>query len=265
MNIKMKKILFLLLAGLLITGNAWANGIDANTSLIMHMDGLDDGTTFSDSSTSSSKGNAAVTATVTTETTGPKWGTAYADFDGSSGYLTYADHADWDITTNWTLDLQVKHTDYTGVERYVGQWEDSGNNCWRLFHIGGVGISFQIRSGAATIVNLAYASPITDSNWHHIAVCKVGNEYGLYLDGTQIKHTSDADMDTFAGSLFMGRPYDATEYFDGGIDELRIQQSNYFGAAPVAELTDTINVPTSAYSAPSVAPTGQIIWIDEIH
>ena len=37
--------------------------------------------------------------------------------------------------------------------------------------------------------------------------------------------------------------------FNGNTDELRIQKSNLFGAAPNVGLTDTIDVPTKAYSA----------------
>lgn len=110
-----------------------------------------------------------------------------------------------------------------------------------------------------------------DTDWHHIAITKVTSagptvEYGIYKDGTQIAYLSDNSTDTFAGPLYMGAnfynsaPYPGT-YFGGNISHTRIQASNIFSASPNAGLTDTITVPTEAYTVAS-APTG---WANTIN
>jgi len=208
-------------------------GLDANTKLLMHMDGSDAGTTFPDSSTATPKGDASVTADVNTVTAVKKWGTASADFDGDSGYLTYADSADWDLvgsnTDDWTIDFWVKHTDHVGNECYICQAEDA-SNYWFIYHIHGSGLIFTVAGGATT--NTGYGGEITDTDWHHVALCKVADEYAIYKDGTQVNYTQDSGTDTFAGDLTLGQIVDSY-WFDGNIDELRIQKSNYFSAAPI--------------------------------
>ena len=171
-----------------------------------------------------------------------------ADFNGSSQYLSTPYSTDWNILTqtNFTIDLWVKHTNYTGVETYVTQWED-GSNFWRLTHQDTTqGIRFEAENDGGGVVDSGSgAYIITDTNWHHVALCKVGDLYALYVDGTQYAYVSDSDTDTYSGGLYVGIRGDASSAtaFDGEMKMLRIQHSNVFGAAPVVGLTDVIKVP----------------------
>lgn len=231
-----KRILYLVLCSFLFSSIAFGAGLDADTKLLMHMEGSDEGTTFSDSSTTNNKGNASVTADVDTEADQKKWSSTSAQFDGDSGYLTYADDADWDFvgsnSDDWTTDMWVKHTDHVSWEYYVSHWEDD-NNYWSLRHYHSSGLRFYVIAdpGPAVIIDTGGGGEITDTNWHHVAACKISDEYACYLDGSQVNYTQDSDTDTFAGSLYMGQR-GAANYFDGYIDELRIQKSNYFTASP---------------------------------
>jgi len=185
--------------------------------------------------------------TATLSTAQKKWGNGSLLLDGDSDNLTVPDHADWDIQTNFTIDLWVKHTDHAGIEDYVNQREDT-TNFWTLRHTHGEGLAFYIQSAGSNIVVCGPAGEITDNDWHHIALCKVGNEYGIYKDGVQVSHTSDSSMDTFTGLLRIGL---LQTYFDGHMDEIRITHANSFSAAPVVGLTDTIIVPTAPHVSDS--------------
>jgi hypothetical protein len=79
-------------------------------------------------------------------------------------------------------------------------------------------------------------------------MCKVGTEYGIYVDGVQLGHDSSSYTNTLNGDLFIGRRGDSSNYLTGWMDEIRIIHSNYFNASPNSGLTDTITVPTSAYA-----------------
>jgi len=224
--------------------------IDSNTKLAMHMDGADAGTTFPDSSTDDPKGNATVTADVNTVTAVKKWGTASADFDGDSGFLQYADSPDWDLMAStiddWTIDFWVKHNDHVGNEEYVAQREND-DNTWGLLHIHGNGIFFFYRENATTRISIS-GGEITDTDWHHIALVKKADEFGIYKDGVQVAYSgSFTNTDTFAGILSIGAT-GATNFLDGYMDELRIQKSNIFSASPNSTPDDTITVPTGPYS-----------------
>ncbi|MDY6862917.1 MAG: LamG-like jellyroll fold domain-containing protein [Thermodesulfobacteriota bacterium] len=233
-------------------GYATPSSVSVATALklLLHCDGADESTTFTDKS-SSVHGNATAggNAQVDTAVTDPWSGNdGVLMLDGTGDYLSYADHADWDISTNWTLDLWVKHnTGEPGAEEsYVCQYEDD-SNCWSLMRGSNESVNFYVWSGGTAIISLGTGiDAITDTNWHHVAVCKVGNEYGLYIDGTQVAYLSDSDTDTFAGTLYVGYQGAGagTLDMDGYIADVRIRRDNHFGAAPVVGLTDTISIPT---------------------
>lgn len=143
-----------------------------------------------------------------------------------------------------TIDLRIKFTDHAGTETIVCHYED-GSNFWALDHVDGSGLRFRIVSGGVDIVSII-GGETTDTLWHHIALVKVGNDYGIYLDGSQVAFVSDSDLDTFTGSLILGN-LSGSNYLDGYIDEFRIRNDNFFDASPVVGLTDTIRVPTFSY------------------
>ena len=196
---------------------------------------------------------AAFSGNTVLSTSASKFGKGSLYFDGSADYIVVPDHDDFDISANWTIDFFVKHSDHVGVECYACQFEDA-NNFWIFTHTHGSGLRFLIGSGGVDIIILGGggAYEITDTNWHHIAVCKVGDEWGIYNDGAIVAYLDDnSAMDTFAGNLHFGERDAASQGvpFQGYMSNIRIQASNVFSAAPDSGLADTITVPTT-YSVP---------------
>jgi len=223
-------------------------GLDSDTKLLLHGDGQDGGKEIIDSGNTGHVVTQNETAQLKTDN--KKWGSSSCYFDGDSDYLSIPDSADWDISTNFTIDFWVKHNNITGLQYYMAQFEDVENR-WILTHSDTAGLRFAIRSANVWIVDFN-GSTITDTNWHHIALCKVGNDYGIYLDGTQGGYLNDSDIDTFAGDLLIGNLASGYSYFfDGYMDEIRIQHSNIFNASPSTGNTDTITVPTTEHSSDS--------------
>ena len=188
-----------------------------------------------------------------------KYGDSSIYFDGSGDYLTAPDSSDWDVfgssSDDWTIDFYVKHSDHVGSETYIGQTEDS-SNYWNIGHYHSGGIWFGVKQGGSWIIDSSdpsYGPEITDTNWHHVALCKVANEYGIYLDGAQGDYVDDSSTDTLSGLLGIGTStWDGTSRdFDGYMDQIRIQSSNVFSASPNVGNTDTITVPTAQPSADS--------------
>jgi hypothetical protein len=181
-----------------------------------------------------------------------KWGDASILFDGTGDGLSIPDNAAWDILsqTNVTIDLWVLHDDHVGAEYYVSQFEDTDNR-WQFLHSGGDGLKFQAVSGGVTILDTGGGGEITDTNWHHVAMCKVGDDYGIYLDGSQVCYVNDNSTDTFAGLLYIGQYGTGAFELDGYADDVRITHTNSFSAAPVVGLTDTITIPTAPHKSDS--------------
>jgi hypothetical protein len=103
-----------------------------------------------------------------------------------------------------------------------------------------------LASGTYTLSNSSVS--ISNNVWYHMAVIKVGNDMGLYLDGTQIAYVSVAGAtNTNLGSMafFNRNDGSATENVAGWMDDMAIFTSNKFSAAPNVGLSNTITVPTA--------------------
>ena len=194
----------------------------------------------------------AITFEVTAQldTAEKKWNSASLLLDGNSDFLSIPDSPNWDIVASnsddWTIDFWVKHTDHVSRETYFDHFED-GLNYWRFEHTHGAGFRFFVVIADSLIIDTGYAGEITDTDWHHVALIKVGSDYGCYLDGTQTNHTDDASIDTLTGNLYIGARGDTVNFFDGHMDEIRIVHSNIFGAAPNNVPDDTFTLPTEAH------------------
>ena len=204
-------------------------GNDANTKLLLHMTGADTSTSFPDTSIGSAAHTVTANGDAQVDTAIKKWGTGSLLLDGTGDYLSIPDSADWDITGSYTLDFQVAHADHVGTETYIAQYEDA-TNLWKLYHINGSGIKFSILGAAP--VDTDFKGEITDTNFHHLAMIKVGDYYGVYKDGNQIGFAWQSATDTFTGSVYIGESGAAADYFAGNMDEIRVQADNYFSAAP---------------------------------
>lgn len=187
-----------------------------------------------------------------TSRTAYKFGNAAAYFDGTDDRVTSPGTSDvFDIanTTDWSFDCFVKFADHTGAETIASQYVDASNS-WVLTHTDGAGFTFVLETLNVSRVTLAAAGEITDTDWHHVALIKVGSDYGLYVDGAQVSHTSVASAYNIAGTFNLGVTTATTNPYAGYIDNVRIKGSNtLFSAAPDAGLTDTITVPAAAEAA----------------
>lgn len=260
------KGIIVILATLLICGIGWA---DDNEKLLCHFNGSDGATATTDSSPQEHTLNN--NNQVQLDTAAYKWGTAASLFDGTSDYWDIADSADWDIvgstSQDYTVDFWVKCANHSGTETFISQVE-SGNNQMYLFRSDTKNIKFSILSGGIPQVQLNTDTDITDTDWHHIALCKVTSagptvEWGIYLDGDQKAYVSDTSTKTLTASLLIGYNPDTGGAFDGHIDELRIYAGNPFNAAPANDDSDTITVPTSEYGGGTPPTTaGQVIIIN---
>lgn len=238
----------------LVQGDCWEKihetylePADPDTKLLIHAEGSDTSTTFYDASPSNHTITANGTAQI--DTAQYKFGSSALLLDGDSDYLSIPDSTDWDIfgsnSDNWTIDFWVKHTDHTGTEYYMSQRQVS--NQWYIAHTHGSGLGAALMISGVWELNLPAGGEITDTNWHHVAFIKVADEYGLYLDGTQVSYLQNSSTHTLSAELQIGARAGAN-FFDGHMDEIRIIHSNAFSGAPNSTPDDTITIPTIAYA-----------------
>ena len=219
---------------------------DLYTKSLLHMDGVDTSTTFTDESgkTWTARGTAQI------DTAQSVFGGASGLFDGNSDWIDTPDHADWQLDGGadanlWTIDTRIRFNgDPSGTNNAVcGQYVDA-DNYWAFRFTSGDNLRFIIRSSASTIVSIDKAWNPADATWYHLAIVKNGTTgYSYYVDGTEIgTPTTDTDpMPDFAAILTVGKETTAgAHYLNGWLDEFRISKG-------VARWTTNFTPPVRAY------------------
>ena len=197
--------------------------IDAATVLLLHCDGSDAATTFTDSSESAHTVTAVGDAQL--DTAQFKFGTASGLLDGSGDYLTIPDHANWDTDGAYTVDFWLRYNASVQTESYfIGQHDHSGAS--------GGGWAVLLNAGVLTVdignTQVIAASPNFLANtWHHVAWTRdsSGNNR-LFVDGNQIGSTViNSDATTSTNLLQIGeQPSTGGKPFNGWLDEIRISK-----------------------------------------
>jgi hypothetical protein len=230
-------------------------GNNVDTKLLLHMNGADESITFIDSRATGTPHTVTAVGNAQIDTAQSVFGGASGLFDGAGDYLSMPDSPDWDVFASsiddWTLDAHIRRIGDGGntSEPIFSQANTTASMYWRFEHHRSRGLRIVVYDSGQIIVT-ADLTPLSNDTWYHIAMCKVGSLYGIYIDGTQVSFVDDSSTLSIAGLFAIGtRPQSSpVAFFNGNIDEARVQKSNYFTASPNVGLSDTIVVPTEEYS-----------------
>ncbi len=214
---------------------------DSYTKLLLHMNGVDGSTTFTDDGntghTVTANGNAQI------DTAQKKFGTGAGLFDGTGDYLSIPDSADWnfgtgDFTIDWWMKFNVlSGNGYKGgIEQYV-----DSNNFFQVstyYYNGKLYLNqFYCKSGGTTIFyyysTLASGEGITGTigiDWNHYTVVRNGGNVHVFINGVEQSMTEGT---TISGKTFpdISAPFtigldtnNGYTFLDGWIDEFRISK-----------------------------------------
>ena len=224
-------------------------GLDNFTKLLLHCDGADTSTTFTDSSfsghTCTPSGNAQM------DTAQSKFGGASVLFDGSGDYVTVADSADWDFGTgDFTIDYWVRFaalgSDRTAIDVNGGD----GNGIWVQYQNAG--------NMRARIVgnDYTFAHSASTDIWYHHAITRSGTNLRMFVGGVQVGTTQTSSDNITGGTIgvLLGRKNGGGDQLSGWLDEVRISKG-------IARWTSTFDVPTAAYRRGSTS----IVFFEEFN
>lgn len=214
----------------------------ANVKLLVHFNGTDASTTFTDSSstgrTLTANGNAQLDTSIV------KYGTAAGLFDGSGDYVsgggTFSDFAFgtgdfcvefWAYRTATKSDAVIIATSTDGSAN--GGWWVNFNNTSLTFASSGVSRISATSVGSA------------DSTWHHWVINRSGTTMRIFKDGIQIATTTNSTSYAAANLRFGGTELNGgfNVWFNGSVDDLRvttgeaIYTTNF--AVPTAQFPDS--------------------------
>ena len=226
----------------------------SSVSLLLHMDGTNGSTTFIDSGPNALAVTAVGSASISTS--GPKWGTGAADFDGNGDSLTIAANSVFAFGTgDFTIEGWFYSRTTGSSQRGMIDFRTtaSGTNGIMLREDGTAGFLVWLNNGTL----LSTATGRIANTWQHVALVRSGTTITLFVDGvSKASATSSADMtdNRFRLSGFVD-VQDATFTYNGKVDDVRI-----------TKVARTISVPTAAfpdlYNPYTTLPvSGAALWL----
>ena len=215
------------------TGSAGEFSNDSNTKLLMHFDGVDGSTTFTDSSSGSHSISGVGGAQL--DTAQKKFGTASLLLDGNSDGLSIPASSDWVYGTgDFTIEWWVRFNDLgsANISFYLNGTHDQSPEIW--VHVnyngGSRNLRYEMLNASGTRVDSDdTAARFTATNtWYHCAITRDGSNMRTYIDGVQVDSNAEAtgSYGKNAQSEFGYRDHGgAQQFLDGWIDEVRFSNT----------------------------------------
>lgn len=220
-------------------------GWDTYTKLMLHFDGANNSTTFTDEIGKVVTRN----GTPVISTAKSVFGGASGLFNGTTDYLTVPDSADWNFGTgDFTIDFWWNPSALPTVNNYqmfYSQYVSATNRVYLscVNSAGAYNLYFLVSSGSDIISVTLPLGTMNTGTWYHIAFVRTGNIFRGFKNGVQIgsDYTNSNAIPDIATTLRVGT-YDGSNYFvNGYIDEFRISKG-------IAHWTTSFTPPVSPYS-----------------
>lgn len=219
-------------------------GNDAATVLLLHCDGTDASTTFTDSAQG---GNAPHTVTVNAnaqvDTAQKKFGTASALFDGTDDYLNLDGDTDFAFGSgDFTIECWVRRNATGAIHMLYDSRPAATQGLYPTIYVNSSDVLLYFTNSADRITG---TTTLSSGQWYHVAVTRSGTSTKLFLNGTQ-EGSTYTDSNTYLNGA--SRPvigasgYSVTILeLNGWIDEVRVSKG-------AARWTANFTPPASPYT-----------------
>ena len=247
---------------------ALADGISASTGMMLHLNGTQNSTTFTDSS---------YNALAITGAGGAVIDTSQYVFGGSSAYLINGAYLNTATLTalkptgSWTYQCRFRFLSNTGAQDPILSMTPSTDQFIILVEHSTYKLNLLLSSNGSSwdIANKTGNTTITTGQWYTLAIVFDGSSYKVYLDGneeTNLSTTSSTKIYQIDTALQVGTNEGRGQYINGWVDEVRYEQraaytSNYTPEA--AEFDYTAGTPSLALQS-SGAQTAKI-WTNGVN
>lgn len=225
----------------------------SSVALLLHGDGTNGSTTFTDNSPTPK--TLSLTGTVEVSTTQSKYGGASLKFTGSASNIYIANQPDLRLNSgDFTIEFEARPDGVSTLQCVIGQRNPSSGFGWQLFFAANGSFYIQCSSGSPNYVQTS-AGVLTASTWQHVAITRQGSTLRLFLNGVLLTTNTTAVISSETGAVFAigGRPTGSPVYpYLGYLDEVRITSG-------VARYTATFTPPASAHPNYTVQVSGTVV------
>ncbi len=160
----------------------------ADVSLLLHMEGTNGSTTFTDSSSIGHTVTAAGNAQIDTSTSPYAGGTSCGLFDGTGDYLSVPDGVSLDFGTgDFTVEGWVRAASFANVPflwHKFGAGSGASNGWFIEIDASNIYAGKGVASAGADFA--AFACSLTTGVWYYIAITRTGNTLECYLGGLSL-------------------------------------------------------------------------------
>lgn len=214
----------------------------ASVSLLLHGDGTNGSTTFTDNSPTPKTVTAGGNAVISTAKS--KFGGSSMYFDGTGDYLSVPASSAFQFGTGaFTIEAWVYLTATPGAQgaQIFGR-QEYGVGSDYVFHIkSDRTLTFYLSTAVANVATSTATVPL--NSWCHVAVTRSGTTFTVFIDGVGESGSSALSTEVpYAVAYSIGADQNGDEAnFTGYIDDLRITKG-------VARYTANFTAPTRAFS-----------------
>lgn len=195
-----------------------------SVELLLHCDGADASTTFTDSSnntrTVTANGNAQI------DTAQSQFGGASGLYDGTGDYLSVGDAADLEPGAgDFTIECWVRFANVSGLKTIIGKRANIAGFGPIAIYANGTTLSIALSTNGTSwnITGASTIGTVAADTWYHVAVTRAGSTVRKFLNGvkngTDVS-TSSALVDNSA-AVTVGADTNGQGH-NGWIDEVRI-------------------------------------------
>ena len=187
-------------------------------SLLLKFEDISTPTTMVDSSTNLNvvvaNGNASIT------TNDPRINLGSLLLDGTGDYLVVTGDTSITLTNQWTIETWIR-PDGLGGQQYIASYDTD----WILY-IDGNQIKAFFTANGPTTFTLIGTTTMTNGRWEHIAISRVGLQYGLFINGVLEDSASFLEIVPVTRDLYIGSNNTPGNYFNGAIEQFTIYNSD---------------------------------------
>ena len=145
-------------------------------------------------------------------------------FDGTGDFVQVADHADLDITGDFTLSAWIARAG--GTNGYIiSKTNDSADGGYALLHGNSGEVYCRTNNGTSSTDSYTDTGYVnSDSAWHHVVAVRTGTSCRVWIDGIDVTSVTNTHTTLTANSnnLAIGSSPGGSAQFNGKIDDARV-------------------------------------------